>query len=61
MTGLLGELGWELYTDNQHALELYKSIMEAGKKFDIGHIGGYAINSMRVEKGFRLWGAEVIT
>jgi len=54
-----GELGWELYTDNQHALELYTSIMEAGKPFDIGHIGGYAINSMRIEKGFRLWGAEM--
>ena len=33
--------------------------MEAGQKHGIGHIGGYAVNSMRIEKGFRLWGAEV--
>ena len=45
--------------DNSRAVELYHALMEAGLPLDIGHIGGYAINSMRVEKGFRLWGAEV--
>merc|ERR1719495_2108666 len=33
--------------------------MEAGQELDVSHIGGYAINSMRIEKGFRLWGAEM--
>lgn len=54
-----GELGWEFYVENSRAVELYRAIMESGEKYNIGHIGGYAINSMRIEKGFRLWGAEV--
>jgi len=54
-----GELGWELYVDNDRALELYEKLMNEGEQFNIGHIGGYAINSMRIEKGFRLWGAEM--
>lgn len=54
-----GELGWELYVNNDRAVELYNQIMNAGKGFNIDHIGGYAINSMRIEKGFRMWGAEV--
>lgn len=44
---------------NEDAPKLYESILEAGKEFDIGHFGSYAINSLRLEKGFRLWGAEV--
>lgn len=54
-----GELGWELYVNNDRAVDLYNKIMDAGQKFNIGHIGGYAINSMRIEKGFRMWGAEM--
>ena len=44
---------------NEEATQLYAAIMNAGQKHGIGHIGGYAVNSMRIEKGFRLWGAEV--
>ena len=44
---------------NEEATQLYAAIMEAGQKHGIGHIGAYAVNSMRIEKGFRLWGAEV--
>ena len=54
-----GELGWELYVNNDRAVDLYNQIMNAGEEFNIGYIGGYAINSMRIEKGFRMWGAEV--
>ena len=45
--------------NNERAVEVYKALVSAGEKYDVGHIGGYAINSMRIEKGFRLWGAEV--
>ena len=58
-SSFLGELGWEFYVANDQASALYDAIMDAGQKHGIGHIGGYAINSMRLEKGFRLWGAEV--
>ena len=54
-----GELGWEFYVKNDQATALYDAIMSAGQKHGIGHIGSYAVNSMRLEKGFRLWGAEV--
>ncbi|XP_066932255.1 dimethylglycine dehydrogenase, mitochondrial-like [Clytia hemisphaerica] len=54
-----GELGWEFYVANDQASALYDAIMDTGQKHGIGHIGGYAINSMRLEKGFRLWGAEM--
>jgi len=56
---LKGELGWEFYVKNDEAADLYDAIMNAGQKHGIGHIGSYAVNSMRLEKGFRLWGAEV--
>ena len=56
---LSGELGWELYVSNDRAVEVYKALVSTGEKYGVGHIGGYAINSMRIEKGFRLWGAEV--
>ena len=54
-----GELGWEFYVENSRAVKLYKAVMKNKEKYNISHIGGYAINSMRIEKGFRLWGAEV--
>ena len=50
-----GELGWELYVNNDRAVKLYNQIMNAGD----GHIVGYAVNSMRIEKGFRMWVSEV--
>ena len=55
----IGELGWEFYVKNEQARDLYAAIMNAGQKHNIGFIGSYAINAMRLEKGFRLWGAEV--
>jgi len=54
-----GELGWEFYVKNEDSVHLYEELVEAGKEFDIGHVGSYAINSLRLEKGFRLWGAEM--
>lgn len=54
-----GELGWELYVDMQNMASLYQAIMEAGKEDGIDNFGTYAMNSLRLEKGFRGWGAEV--
>ncbi|XP_065060512.1 dimethylglycine dehydrogenase, mitochondrial-like [Rhopilema esculentum] len=54
-----GELGWEFYVKNEETAKLYEAIVDAGKEFGIGHFGSYAVNSMRLEKGFRLWGAEM--
>lgn len=56
---VLGELGWELYIDNKEMAAVYEAIMEAGQKESIDNFGTYAMNSLRLEKGFRGWGAEV--
>ena len=54
-----GELGWEFYVKNEETVKLYQGLLEAGQEFGIDHVGSHAVNSMRLEKGFRLWGAEV--
>lgn len=54
-----GELGWEMYHKRQHTASLYQAIMEAGQEEGIDSFGAYAMNSLRMEKGFRAWGAEV--
>ncbi|XP_064474699.1 dimethylglycine dehydrogenase, mitochondrial-like isoform X2 [Ornithodoros turicata] len=54
-----GELGWELYHDRKDTSKLYNALLEAGAPFHIGDFGTYALNSLRIEKGFRLWGADM--
>src|SRR6185312_10802346 len=55
----VGELGWELYCPTEFGLALWDTLWEAGR----GHglvAGGYkAIDSMRLEKGYRVWGADI--
>jgi len=52
-------LGWELYHRKEDSVALYSAIMEAGQKEGIDNFGTYALNALRLEKGFRAWGAEV--
>uniref|UniRef100_A0A673B321 Dimethylglycine dehydrogenase n=1 Tax=Sphaeramia orbicularis TaxID=375764 RepID=A0A673B321_9TELE len=54
-----GELGWELYIDQKNMAPVYQAIMEAGKDEGIDNFGTYAMASLRLEKGFRGWGAEM--
>jgi glycine cleavage system T protein len=55
----VGELGWELYCPMEFGLRLWDTIWDAGR----GHglvAGGYkAIDSLRLEKGYRVWGSDV--
>jgi 4-methylaminobutanoate oxidase (formaldehyde-forming) len=55
----VGELGWELYCPTEFGLALWDAIWEAGR--DHGLVaGGYrAIDSCRLEKGYRVWGADI--
>jgi glycine cleavage system T protein len=55
----VGELGWELYCPMEFGLRLWDTIWEAGR--DHGLVaGGYkAIDSCRLEKGYRVWGADI--
>ncbi|XP_013400474.1 dimethylglycine dehydrogenase, mitochondrial isoform X1 [Lingula anatina] len=54
-----GELGWEFYHARQDTLKLYQALLAAGEEFGVGDFGTYALNSLRLEKGFRMWGAEM--
>ena len=55
----VGELGWEIFIPADGAVAVYKAIIEAGAEFDICHAGLHALNSLRLEKGFRHWGHDI--
>ena len=55
----VGELGWELYVPAEFAVGVYQDLMEAGEQFGVGRGGYYAIESMRLEKGYRAFGREL--
>ncbi|WP_282609324.1 FAD-dependent oxidoreductase [Pelagibius sp. Alg239-R121] len=54
----VGELGWELHTSSDHLTELYRAIWQAGLLHGICNFGSYALNAMRIEKGYHGWGAD---
>ena len=55
----VGELGWELYVPPQRAEQVWDEILEAGKEFGI-EVGGYKVlDSLRLEKGYRYYTADV--
>ncbi len=57
----VGESGWELHHDIDKQKELFKHLMQAGQKYDLGFYGVFAINSMRLEMGYRAWGVDLTT
>jgi sarcosine dehydrogenase len=57
----VGELGWELHVPVEQAAVVYETLMAAGKDLGVANAGHYAINSLRLEKGYRAWGAELST
>ncbi len=58
-TGYTGLGGFELYFDNSHAKNIWNQIMEAGKKLGIKPIGLGARDTLRLEKGFCLYGNDI--
>ncbi len=57
----VGELGWELHVAIDQMLPLYEALVEAGEPHAMVHFGSYAMNVMRVEKGYKAWGSELTT
>ena len=55
----VGELGWELYVPVEFAAGVYETLHTAGKPFGLLNAGYYAIDSLRIEKGYRAWGREL--
>uniref|UniRef100_T1J2V2 Dimethylglycine dehydrogenase n=1 Tax=Strigamia maritima TaxID=126957 RepID=T1J2V2_STRMM len=54
-----GELGWELYHKRSETKHLYDTLIKNGEEFKIVDFGLYALNSLRLEKGFRSWGSDM--
>jgi 4-methylaminobutanoate oxidase (formaldehyde-forming) len=55
----VGELGWELHVPVEYAATLYEALMSAGLDLGIANAGYRAIESLRLEKGYRAWGADI--
>jgi 4-methylaminobutanoate oxidase (formaldehyde-forming) len=55
----VGELGWELYCPAEYGLGLWRALWEEGKPHGVVAGGYRAIDSMRLEKGYRVWGADI--
>jgi glycine cleavage system aminomethyltransferase T/glycine/D-amino acid oxidase-like deaminating enzyme len=55
----VGELGWELYCPMEFGLRLWDTIREGGREHGLVAGGYKAIDSLRLEKGYRVWGADI--
>ena len=55
----VGELGWELYCPTEYGMALWQTLWRAGEEHGIVAGGYRAIDSMRLEKGYRVWGADI--
>lgn len=57
----VGELGWELYASAEHGGRLWDALWKAGQRHGVVAAGRTAFNALRLEKGYRAWGAEMTT
>jgi dimethylglycine dehydrogenase len=55
-----GELAYELHVPNEQLYLVWQIISDAGREFDLGYFGLYATESMRLEKGYLHWKADLI-
>lgn len=57
----VGELGWELHMNTSEASDVYDFLWQAGQELGVTNAGHYAINSLRLEKGYLAWGTDIST
>ncbi len=55
----VGELGWELYCPTEFGVALFDALWKAGRPHGLVAGGYKAIDSLRLEKGYRVWGADI--
>jgi dimethylglycine oxidase len=55
----VGADGWAIYTETGYGLALWDALWEAGREFGLVPAGGAAFDSLRLEKGYRLWGSDI--
>lgn len=55
----VGELGWELYIPAPFCLGIFDELIKEGQTLGVKLVGLHAIDSLRLEKGYRHWGADI--
>ena len=55
----LGELGYEMMIPTEFTAHVYEALIRTGMPFDLRHVGMFAMNSCRLEKGFRHYGHDI--
>ncbi len=55
----VGELGWEIYLPTEFARSAYDVIVAAGRGHGLLHAGFHAMDSLRLEKGYKHWGHDI--
>jgi len=55
----VGELGWELHVPTEYAAHVWELLWQAGQEFGVANVGYRAIDSLRMEKRYLYWGADV--
>lgn len=55
----VGELGWELIVPTEFAVGVYEALHEAGRELGLADCGYYALEALRLEKGYRAWSREL--
>jgi dimethylglycine dehydrogenase len=55
----VGALGWELHFPIEYAHGLFDALFEVGKEYGIGMVGMRAMESLRMEKSYRMWGSDM--
>jgi dimethylglycine dehydrogenase len=56
-----GELGWEVHSKVEDTPAVYAMLSDAGAEFGLKPFGMYALNSLRIEKGYRAWKGDLST
>ena len=55
----VGELGWELHVPTEYASAVYAKLTEAGARHGLRNAGYRAIETLRLEKGYRAWASDI--
>ena len=55
----VGELGWEIFVPASETPKVFAELQLAGAEFGVRNVGLHAVNSLRLEKGYRHWGHDI--
>ena len=55
----IGDLGWELHHPIEYQHHIFDRLLDAGAEFGLGQVGMRAMESLRIEKSYRMWGSDL--